>query len=366
MRLHVDFEPHLRESYQSETWGERVGGSRLLPSRQRQADRTLWRARPPARRLRHSHWSVWPVEAIERRSRCCCQGGQHPYHLGDADWHRAAVPLLPVAAAHRQPVCAAAPWGWVRWVCGELFAILFLWGEVNGLKLILPAHFPQTGCAKLAKASQSAEFLEKKVDWLNHWPCQLGGAVELWCAVVRVNVFPAFCGSVDFTLNFLSSRPWPCTQQSCMDFDLEVALDRPRFFRFDTRKSYSCLSWYDLTPDNLGVANWWYWMIVKRTKKAVDGLVFSHQPLFIWQTKAPLRLIRPDLKPSVPTEEQVGRYLSILTCENAEAGSGLAIESRINAVGEGSLDSAVTFFPVAQPLQILRESARLAKSTSLL
>ena len=123
----------LRESWQPETWGERVCGSWLLPCWQRQADRTLWRARPTARGLWYSHRSVWPVEAIECRGRCRCQGGQHSYHLGDADWHCAAVPLLPAAAAHRQPVCAAAPWGWVWWVCGQFPPILLLRWEVRQL-----------------------------------------------------------------------------------------------------------------------------------------------------------------------------------------------------------------------------------------
>ena len=171
MCLHVDLEPHLRESWQPETWGERVCRSWLLPCWQRQADRTLWRARPIASGLWYSHRSVWPVETTECWSRCCCQGGQHSYHLGDADWHCAAVPLLPAAAAHRQPVCAAAPWGWVWWVCGELFAVFFLWREVSGLILtkcsLRHCHFVflvQTGCAKFVKANRIAEFLDKKTD----------------------------------------------------------------------------------------------------------------------------------------------------------------------------------------------------------
>ena len=171
MCLHVDLEPHLRESWQPETWGERVCRSWLLPCWQRQADRTLWRARPIASGLWYSHRSVWPVETTECWGRCRCQGGQHSYHLGDADWHCAAVPLLPAAAAHRQPVCAAAPWGWVWWVCGELFAVFFLWREVSGLILtkcsLRHCHFVflvQTGCAKFVKTNRIAEFLDKKTD----------------------------------------------------------------------------------------------------------------------------------------------------------------------------------------------------------
>ena len=133
LRLHLDPEPHFREPCQPEPWGECVcGGLKgLLPCWKCQADGTLWRAWPTARGLWHSHRFVWPVEAIERRSRCRCQGGQHPYCPGDAHRHRAALPLLPVVAAHWQPVCAAAPWGWVRWVRGKLLAILLLWWEVS-------------------------------------------------------------------------------------------------------------------------------------------------------------------------------------------------------------------------------------------
>eukprot|EP00435_Cladocopium_sp_Y103_P036794 s2680_g9.t1 len=50
----------------------------------------------------------------------------------------------------------------------------------------------------------------------------------------------------------------------------------------------------------------------------------------------------PDVKPSVPTEEQVGRYLSILTCENAEALRKADFSSTASAVfsAKGSLDTA--------------------------
>eukprot|EP00434_Breviolum_minutum_P040131 symbB.v1.2.035655.t1/scaffold4856.1/size33858/2 len=47
---------------------------------------------------------------------------------------------------------------------------------------------------------------------------------------------------------------------------------------------------------------------------------------------APIRLIRPDVKPAVPTDEQVRKYLTLLACENAQALQNADFESSASAV----------------------------------
>jgi len=47
---------------------------------------------------------------------------------------------------------------------------------------------------------------------------------------------------------------------------------------------------------------------------------------------APIRLIRPDVKPAVPTDEQVQKYLTLLACENAQALQNADFESSASAV----------------------------------